>query len=580
MVVPAHAGLVPPTHDHVLDRLSSPHTRGWSQIRHVHDRLFHVVPAHAGLVRPGPSPWWTEPVVPAHAGLVPVPDSSGSAATAASRPRTRGAGPGVIAELRQALESSPHTRGWSRCIGCDYDGEPVVPAHAGLVPRRHRVPVRDGRRPRTRGAGPAGAGFGSVTVQSSPHTRGWSPQLLASLIHPVVVPAHAGLVRTAARSCGTRCGRPRTRGAGPPRPPADDPRRKSSPHTRGWSGRDHGRARGRVVVPAHAGLVPNLPCRVEDGAGRPRTRGAGPDARHDRVERSQSSPHTRGWSHLGVERGHGADVVPAHAGLVPGGSSTRKTPAGRPRTRGAGPTPAGKGRSNRPSSPAHAGLVPRRRRRPACGRRRPRTRGAGPIPAAFAGWVHGSSPHTRGWSLASDHVASGHAVVPAQRGAGPDWMATRKTKSTSSPRTRGWVAVPADEVGAFGVRPHTRDRSSVTTYSSRNKQSALRTREDGASTVGVVARPAYARMVQCADTRALYLSTSRNVGPEKRARHAAGRSFPSYSRPTPRHRRERNGRASDATIRTVDQSPVVIDRGAAWASVSSSGRAAERHLAA
>ena len=133
-VVPAHAGVIlhATPHAHVGPRRprtrgghpsstlsnvaaiqSSPHTRGSSGQPRPHQHGYDVVPAHAGVIpptRPGPT-------------------------RAGSRPRTRGGHPQRPQHRDQRRPSSPHTRGTSVCDDHHQRTRRVVPAHAGVIPR-------------------------------------------------------------------------------------------------------------------------------------------------------------------------------------------------------------------------------------------------------------------------------------------------------------------------------------------------------------------------------------------------------------------------------------------------------------
>ena len=194
--------------------MSSPHTRGSSaHVADVHG-IWVVVPAHAGVIRPTPEldyrcrcrprtrgghpstrrPWrWratSSPhtrgssdrvqwacrsvlVVPAHAGVI-LPESY-AISRHQGRPRTRGGHPAGRIAWQRDLGSSPHTRGSSVVHAVERGGDPVVPAHAGVILHR--------REP------------GTVPGRSSPHTRGSSAHRQRFFRRFFVVPAHAGVIR-------------------------------------------------------------------------------------------------------------------------------------------------------------------------------------------------------------------------------------------------------------------------------------------------------------------------------------------------------------------------------------------------
>ena len=252
-----------------------------------------------------------------------------------------------------------------------------------------------------------------------------------------VLPAHAGMVPGSTVQLSAPSGAPRARGDGPqpPKKPSSPP--VCSPRTRGWSRAARHPVPHRVVLPAHAGMVPpiNEPPAIADCA--PRARGDGPDWVWWGVRRSRCSPRTRGWSPGPGDAGLAGSVLPAHAGMVPEVIGVPRLSRSAPRARGDGPggenlaalaaacSPRTRGWSpntrsahpNPPVLPAHAGMVPRL---PAGDLRQvcaPRARGDGPNQNKPKGGTAWCSPRTRGWS--------------------PDG-AERRAFLWCSPRTRGW----------------------------------------------------------------------------------------------------------------------------------------------
>ncbi len=281
--------------------VSSPRTRGSSELPALDPAHRAVLPAHAGVIRR--CRW---------AGRIPW-----------RPPRARGGHPAVQLDVQLEIPSSPRTRGSSR-LGDGQLFEPtVLPAHAGVIPTGASNPNGRTSPPRARGGHPQSLQRAVSAAMSSPRTRG-SSQLgghcrgtrgvlpaHAGVIPPpsdhgskrVVLPAHAGVIPAAAGS-GCWCRRPpRARGGHPYAICNGDARNKSSPRTRGSS------------QPAIAGSA--------HGRCPPRARGGHP--RHDRVavHRSASSPRTRGSSRAGHGQPDHADVLPAHAGVIPGMRTAR-----------------------------------------------------------------------------------------------------------------------------------------------------------------------------------------------------------------------------------------------------------------
>ena len=153
----------------------------------------------------------------------------------------------------------------------------IIPAHAGLTPRRSRGRRRIGDHPRACGAHHVAHSFyliwmgssprmrGSLSVQlaggivagSSPRMRG-SPTKRRRSMRPMgIIPAHAGLTRP--RSWMIACLRdhPRACGAHYRFNPVRAVRRGSSPRMRGSLSAISMQYNADGIIPAHAGLTKN-----------------------------------------------------------------------------------------------------------------------------------------------------------------------------------------------------------------------------------------------------------------------------------------------------------------------------------
>ncbi len=194
----------------------------------------------------------------------------------------------------------------------------MVPAHAGVVPDRSR-PARHTRRgPRACGGGPSQAVHRRRRDAWSPRMRGWSRNGVTNSIRCSVVPAHAGVVPRRSPSGSDAPGGPRACGGGPNwdiNAKNGDP---WSPRMRGWS--RHGQHLHRLVrvVPAHAGVVPTAGPTTPGPFGGPRACGGGPDPCLLIVESKAWSPRMRGWSPHAMGVVGPVPVVPAHSGVIPG----------------------------------------------------------------------------------------------------------------------------------------------------------------------------------------------------------------------------------------------------------------------
>ena len=190
--------------------------------------------------------------------------------------------------------------------------------------------------PRTRGVPSAGTSR-TVRDESSPRTRGCSPHRVLGVVPHGVVPAHAGVFRTAPDGTPSLTCRPRARGGVPGIDAAWYAEHMSSPRTRGCSRAVRVEGELRQVVPAHAGVFPRYPRHPQVHRSRPRARGGVPYAGRADEMHAESSPRTRGCSgRSGFERGSRL-VVPAHAGVFRACARDGPAHSSRPRARGGVP---------------------------------------------------------------------------------------------------------------------------------------------------------------------------------------------------------------------------------------------------
>jgi hypothetical protein len=110
----------------------------------------------------------------------------------------------------------------------------------------------------------------------SPRPRGWSHHGHRRDLQPGVLPAPAGMVPKRPWTGGYRWRAPRARGDGPVRPTRIGWSATCSPRPRGWSRAAHGHRVGQRVLPAPAGMVPTFRTSWRTSSGSPCTRGGGP----------------------------------------------------------------------------------------------------------------------------------------------------------------------------------------------------------------------------------------------------------------------------------------------------------------
>ncbi len=254
----------------------SPHPRGWSPLHLRHGLRAGLLPAPAGMVPAPPTPVTGWELLPAPAGMVPT--TGGWPAFRRSAPRTRGDGPMLLATRRMWFSCSPHPRGWSPSVPPPAGRLGLLPAPAGMVPGELTARPPHPPAPRTRGDGPRPNRLIPQPPVCSPHPRGWSQGHGAAAPGPDLLPAPAGMVPRRRRPSRTLPSAPRTRGDGPPAEAAHPRPVVCSPHPRGWSRADDHGQEAAHLLPAPAGMVPAPGADRGGLRAAPRTRGDGPSA--------------------------------------------------------------------------------------------------------------------------------------------------------------------------------------------------------------------------------------------------------------------------------------------------------------
>ena len=242
-------------------------------------------------------------------------------------------------------KSSPRERGSSGHL-VDHAGEwAVVPARAGVILQTVPTLLQETCRPRASGGHPPALVWAQLESGSSPRERGSSPPAVGIVADDWVVPARAGVIRSAPRSPTAGSGRPRASGGHPVRGEDFLEGEVSSPRERGSSGSPDEPAPRALVVPARAGVIPARPGRRWRRGCRPRASGGHPSGATGTSSRPTSSPRERGSSHGQPRHGPRDDVVPARAGVILGPDTAPTQGSGRPRASGGHPPcrrPAGR----------------------------------------------------------------------------------------------------------------------------------------------------------------------------------------------------------------------------------------------
>jgi len=373
---------------------SSPPARGCSPDHDVRPPCGDVVPARAGVFRSTPAP--------------PAPRMR--------RPRPRGGVPEYrCGECRRTM-SSPPARGCSSSREAPPKYAGVVPARAGVFRRARCAGAAPSGRPRPRGGVPPRELLAAMVNASSPPARGCSVLLPAHRRLIDVVPARAGVFRAGWGVQRTVSGRPRPRGGVPAHSAACCTWTMSSPPARGCSVGLPPRSRPHSVVPARAGVFPDIPSGPQGRWCRPRPCGGVPTRPPGPPRPGSSSPPARGCSYLAVVDRPRRIVVPARAGVFRRAPRPPTRRPRRPRPRGGVPLPSTVTDISVAVVPARAGVfrsAPRAHRPPVG---RPRPRGGVPRPPGVVVPPEPSSPPARGCSRVTNTLRIRVFVVPARAG--------------------------------------------------------------------------------------------------------------------------------------------------------------------
>ena len=215
----------------MVDRGSSPHTRGAQAGGHLGEHVRGIIPAYAGSTR----------------------GSSTRADGWRDHPRIRGEH-GVGEGASECLPgSSPHTRGAPRLAQARLRRRRIIPAYAGSTSVYSATVKLSSDHPRIRGEHFSWVPISVAISGSSPHTRGAPERTAGPGCRRRIIPAYAGSTGRACRISRQGPDHPRIRGEhlyGAGRLVIGG---GSSPHTRGaLEGHDHRRA-AEGIIPAYAG---------------------------------------------------------------------------------------------------------------------------------------------------------------------------------------------------------------------------------------------------------------------------------------------------------------------------------------
>jgi len=336
-----------------------------------------------------------------------------------SLPRARGDRPEAWLGLRTGRLPSPRTRGSTLAAQEDLIAQLAFPAHAGIDPDTVAMLNISVGLPRARGDRPDGEVAGAHSIEPSPRTRGSTCTAMMLARGIAAFPAHAGIDPSLAAPSGASSSLPRARGDRPERRDQVTGERGPSPRTRGSTLLIAIGIRRVAAFPAHAGIDPDRRHSSLPAARLPRARGDRPRARRRYSRTTMPSPRTRGSTRHRCAAPSVISAFPAHAGIDLMASGLSSPRPCLPRARGdrplagsasrseIGPSPRTRGSTRRHSSrgypttafPAHAGIDPcTSTTRRGCFSL-PRARGDRPWPPVTSPGRSWPSPRTRGSTL-------------------------------------------------------------------------------------------------------------------------------------------------------------------------------------
>ena len=192
-------------------------------------------------------------IIPAHAGL--TPDALVLIPAVRDHPRACGAHINVTLRSDAAEGSSPRMRGSPVMVLCMQLLTGIIPAHAGLTPGAICYACAPWDHPRACGAHLMSNKQKKVVKGSSPRMRGSLTVVVAAAYDEGIIPAHAGLTKSATSFCviprdhPRACGAHRNWGGARCRVSGSSPRMRGSLFGLPVSCITLG------IIPAHAGLT-------------------------------------------------------------------------------------------------------------------------------------------------------------------------------------------------------------------------------------------------------------------------------------------------------------------------------------
>ncbi len=191
-LLPARAGMVPARSASATWRVAAPRTRGDGPSTGKTTSKRPPCSPHArGWSLPGVVLHVRGVLLPARAGM--VPPSGRFSARSMTAPRTRGDGPEYRDAVAKNDLCSPHARGWSHPRRPRRLTSALLPARAGMVPAPRRGCRSVHAAPRACGDGPESASPAGAVPDCSPRMRGWPRRFLQQELTEGLLPARTGM---------------------------------------------------------------------------------------------------------------------------------------------------------------------------------------------------------------------------------------------------------------------------------------------------------------------------------------------------------------------------------------------------
>ncbi len=211
VLLPAHAGMFPRGTPGTASPSTAPRARGDVPAGQVEGGAsVGCSPRTRGCSPERDTGALADLLLPAHAGMFPGPSRRGDGRPAA--PRARGDVPAVWCRRRQVESCSPRTRGCSFAAEYLDENGQLLPAHAGMFPSPTGPGTTSSTAPRARGDVPGRRVHGPGRSLCSPRTRGCSQVRIHTWVEAELLPAHAGMFPRRRRRCRRWGSAPRARG--------------------------------------------------------------------------------------------------------------------------------------------------------------------------------------------------------------------------------------------------------------------------------------------------------------------------------------------------------------------------------